>query len=275
MLQVAISSRAAMAALEQGLARRFREHQELFAATALLQGQVFAPLHDLMSKDDRYLVGVRGLRGLAEHLARRRPAVLPAPRRVRRLTPAGSVRLGPPYIPWTWTAPNSPGVQQASTDEGAGTFQLGVSGGGGSAAAAAGLAVQFQPAADSPLTVFTPPYQYNYNWLDSSALYTAHSSGFLGLMVQSFDLSGQDERTEVDQRVPLWSDGTGWYETHSDNQQGTNLDQRATFAASASRIYLLWVWGQCACDDHSANLLGSSYAQANLVVSLPFVEVGS
>ena len=89
---------------------------------------------------------------------------------------------------------------------------------GGSAWGGGGVAAQLQPLAVNELLRFSAFVRYSYDWADSSSWgYTAHSDGYLGVFVTSFQLDGTGEHVELDQRSHMWSDGTGWWENHSDS----------------------------------------------------------
>ena len=271
--------KGSMAQVEHELTRQFLERQKISEQTNTHLEGVLGPLHDLLSKGKGFASGVQGLRETAERLSTMQMGFRDGSTLIPRINPAVSpndITLGPPYLTWTWTMSGSPGTQNVSADANAGTFYIGVSGGGGSAAAAAGLAVQFNPVVDNPTCLFTPEFYFQGSWLDSSTVYTAHNDCFIGMLIQAFDLNGNHLGTVFNQTTPIWSDGTSGFEPpHSGNPSGVNLNQRASFSASSSQIYLLWFWAQCSCDDHSANLLGSSFAQATLNVTLSGAVVGS
>jgi len=143
-------------------------------------------------------------------------------------------------------------------------------GDGGSAWASAGVCKFFSPAGrDSTYVRVGLWAPYEYDWRDDSNLFTAHTRGFIGIYVTSWDSSGGDFRVEVDRREPLWNDGTSWYEDHADSGSG-NYPSDTYFMAWSSRVYAVWAWGGTSADAHSGSL-AYSYAWGTLSVSVPFM----
>lgn len=141
---------------------------------------------------------------------------------------------------------------------------------GGDAWASAGVGKWFIPVGrDSTyvrIGLFAP---YQYSWWDTSSIATAHTDGFLGVLVQSWDLAGNNFQTDIDRRIPLWSDGSSWYENHNDDGAG-NYPSDTYFWAYSSRQYAVWAWCGVSCDGESGSIV---YSQAfdTLSVSLAFL----
>jgi hypothetical protein len=126
--------------------------------------------------------------------------------------------------------------------------------------AAAGVGIYFRPVAEDSFVRFSPLIKYTYSWRDrSQGGFTAHTSGSLAIRVVSFDLRGGDMRIEQDPRYPIWNDGTGWWDTHSDTNQDWPYfpNQQVYFQATSSRQYIMWVWGYTYADDHGDDFAGS------------------
>lgn len=240
------------------------------------------PLYELLQKGPafqktvesgkKYLSGLR-LGPVAVSHAPKTPTFIPRPHQTLEF-------LFPPYYDsWTWKASGSPGSQDAAADPADGTLSVGVSGGGGSADAGAALVIAFQPSFFmNPAVRISPLVQYSYNWLDFSFNgYTAHNDGYLRLSVESTDLRGGDLRQEQQRELQLWTDGTGWTESHGSNGDGTQVSGTlfpadSTFFATASdqRRYLITISCETSCDE-SSGFWGGSLAIAKLAVRVPFV----
>jgi len=141
---------------------------------------------------------------------------------------------------------------------------------GGLGWASAGLGKVFQPAGRDATYVRIGLYApYDYNWWDDSNIETAHTDGFIGVLVQSWDLSGNNFQTDMDRRIPLWSDGTSWTESHSDSSDGY-YPSDTYFWAWSSRIYVVWAWCGASCDGSSGSIFYST-AFDTLSISMPFM----
>lgn len=217
----------------------------------------------------KYLSGL-SLPGVTLPRAPRTPAPFPHPT-LKFIFP-------PYYDAWTWKATGSPGSQDAAADP-AGTLSVGASGGGGSADAVAALVIAFRPKFSmNPTVRFSPMIQYSYDWLDFSFNgYTAHNDGYVRFVIESTDLRGGDLRREQQRDVQLWTDGTGWVETHGSNGDGTEVtgtlfpaDSTFFVTASDARRYLITISCETSCDD-SNGFWGGSLAEAKLAVRVPFL----
>jgi len=143
-------------------------------------------------------------------------------------------------------------------------------GNGGSAWASAGLGKWFRPIGTDSTWVRIGLYApYVFDWRTDSNWFAAHTSAFLGIYVQSFDSNGGDPQDEVNRTIPLWSDGTGWLEDHSDSGDGY-YPSDTYFLARSSRWYAIWAWAHTQGDAHSGSL-AYSYSWGTLSVSLPFM----
>ena len=131
---------------------------------------------------------------------------------------------------------------------------------------AAGIGSWFKPKSKSTYVRVAPFTPYEYRWKDDSSLQVAHNSGAISVMVQRFISPGNFE-TILDSRKPLWSDGTGWYETHQDEQSGYFVDSNY-FWASSDDWYLVWVWCNSSIDFATKTTFGSSKADNDLRASL-------
>jgi hypothetical protein len=128
-----------------------------------------------------------------------------------------------------------------------------------SAYGASGVGVWFQPVADNTYVRVAPYSQGSCKWDDNSNMWAAHNNAFIGVLVESFDLRGQDHYVEVDRRIQLWSDGTGWLEEHGFNNSFEVWFPADTFfQANADRWYRIWSWAKAWCDaEGSSGFLGS------------------
>lgn len=196
------------------------------------------------------------------------PAVQP------RISPGSILSfLVPPYWNiWTnLTSPDSGGDASSIT----GNFGSDAVGDGSWNTGYGGVAGAYFPVSDSPVGHFRPFIRYSYNWLDSSALYTAHSDGYIHAAVYDFNPSGNiSQWPPMEQTVTIWQDGTGWYEQHSDSGDSVwagVID--VPFPLTPGHAYALWVWTEAHADDNGASAIAFSFAQANIQALCPFMVV--
>jgi hypothetical protein len=134
---------------------------------------------------------------------------------------------------------------------------------------AAGVGSWFKPKSKSTYVRVAPYLPYNYRWKDDSSLQVAHNSGAISVLIQRFISPGKFE-TVLDNRNQLWSDGTGWYETHDDDQSGIFVNSNYFFASS-DEWYLVWIWCNSAIDFATKTTFGSSRANNNMVAGLKWL----
>jgi hypothetical protein len=266
-----------IALLEQRIVKRFELHKAHFAKAAAQQKRVLAPLMKVI-KDDRR--AAEAARAYAKVAPPKRRAKRPMPLGLPRVAPqvrGGSVLTiaAPPYsVDWgsgsgsTSNSTTSGGGFGGKTDGSFGASTIIFS--GGSAWGGGGVAAQIQPIADNELMRFSAFVTYGYSWDDSSSWGdTAHSDGYLGVFITSFQLDGSGGRVEVDQRSHLWSDGTGWWEEHSDSGDGLiwpNSQVEVFLPVTSSRIFLFWIWAL-----QSGDAGSDSTEIANLDGAVPFM----
>ena len=181
--------------------------------------------------------------------------------------------LTPPFWNiWTsFSAPHSSGNANSNV----GTFGSSAVGFGSSNTGYGGIAGLYLPISDSPAAHFRPFIRYNYSWLDSSALYTAHSDGYLHAAVYDFNSSGNiSQWPPMEQTSTLWQDGTGWYDQHSDSGDDVwpgVID--VLFPLIPGHSYALWVWTEVHADDNGASAIAFSFAQASVEATCAFMVV--
>jgi hypothetical protein len=189
----------------------------------------------------------------------------------------------PPYADqWTDMEGGSPTPHQqqetwASKGDGKFGFLHTIGKEGGSAYSAAAVWVEFVPRRSSgqlQVRAYTP---YSFVWHDKSYVATAHNDGSFGVYVLSWDTNGNDRAVEQDYSYSIWSDGTGWYDDHSDSGGGYAFQyghEAPYFDARSNRIYRAGIWCFGSCDAHGADVLSASYAQAKIEASVPYVVIG-
>ena len=111
--------------------------------------------------------------------------------------------------------------------------------------------------------------------------YTAHNDAGFGIFVLSWDMQGNDMRSEQDYRYSIWSDGTAWGEEHH-NPSWDAFDygnaflygnEAPYFEAQPNRIYraCVWCFGSC---DAGSGFFGNAIAATDINATAGFVVVG-
>ncbi|RZU35619.1 hypothetical protein [Edaphobacter modestus] len=191
--------------------------------------------------------------------------------------------LGPPYMD-KWTSVRADAATSnafANHQDGSFGFVQGTS--GGWVTSAAGIWVQFAPKPPLPRLIQLRAYcPYQYQWNNASSQgYTAHTKGGFGLNVFSFDSQGHNPTEVQKPKYPIWNDGTGWFEDHS-NPNFDDFDEDCAFQFSnmapyfqafPNRLYTacFWCFGS---NDAGSGLFGNAISASDIFAKLGFVVVG-
>jgi hypothetical protein len=262
------AERAPIADLRERMARRFERRRERFIDMSRRFEAMQAPLFAPLAKDAGVAKQVRELREKLKRAGRPPLSVERYPGEVEPGIRSGSILTikVPPYdVPFTDKIGSPADV---AADVGAGTFSVGVSGGGGNTSALAGVGVWFRSLTDNVNTRVAALTDYSFNWFDiSSGGYVAHNNGSINIWVW-----GDSEQNWVSRQTetPSWSDGTGWYEEHSDADDG-RVSNQSFFPARPNAWYLAVMWASSSVHDNDGGLFGFSWAQADLAASVPIV----
>jgi len=191
--------------------------------------------------------------------------------------------FGPPYTD-QWTSQSTSGnaeVQSLSANKETGDLGFFMGAADGSAWAGAGIWVQFVPTANTKAQVRAfVPYSYQYD-LDSQVGYTAHNDGGFGVFVLSWDMDGTNRFNDLDYRYTAWSDGTGWWDHHSnpsfpdhDFGYAYQYGQEAPyFDVWTNRVYMACLWG-FGSSDAGGGFFGNAVSASDLNASVRFVVIG-
>ncbi len=270
-----------MAELEKVLDRRFRENHEqrvtLARAHAPLRDKLLAPLR----KDSDWQKSIRNLRTVQKSFQSRRaqpPKVAKKKERVF-LGSIGGTRVPPFDYPWTWSATSGSPVAVTSADVNSGQMSVDVAtneNNGSSVSARAALGIFFSSPTEclSHFKFWANP-ALSFNWWDICAFDSAHSDGFIGLYAGSYDWSGAQTGTPVDQMITLWSDDS-WWSGASNQGSNSGYSLSGDFEVDADHYYALWVW--CGVNDSAAGwgTFSGSGSGSSLALTVPSIswEVG-
>jgi hypothetical protein len=236
-----------MGALEERLAAEFTERTHINAEIAEQSRnaarRILTPTNE--DPDDT----VAGLRQIAAKL---RDRELREPHRadVKDGVYVGSIGavVKPPFdYQWTWNAVDgNPADNTETANRSSGkmslVFDTDDSDNSSSISGRAAVGIYFYPPAENgTLQVWSSP-AYTDQWYDICSFDSAHTDGWIGLYVASYDLTGAPTGALVNQQISLWSDSSWW-------SGGTGQGSNSGFGLYAPPIqvdqdhqYVIWVW---------------------------------
>jgi hypothetical protein len=102
------------------------------------------------------------------------------------------------------------------------------------------------------------------------------------VLVWSAPLGGGASRTDLDHEYWTWSDGTSWYEDHTNPSfSGHDFDtalqfgrEAPYFSIEAGRIYGAWIWCFAGGDAHGADIASAGFAQALIDATAKLIVIG-
>jgi hypothetical protein len=129
----------------------------------------------------------------------------------------------------------------------------------------AGLAVTFVPPS-SAIAIVSGNMTYSYDLdLQSSNFGATHTTGVMCIRVFSTDLSGGDERLEVNRNeTQLWKEGTVFTNGLSGGRDRLNDIFNTTFAVVPRRRYIIWFFSNIFCDATPGLNFAHAWFRANL-----------
>ena len=272
------TARDGIANLNAQLRTRYRQELVIRQRAERESANALAPLITIVQQDKTAAQALLRRRRLLDSRPKPKPAYPKVLKNIESHLRAGSILnvVTAPYD-YAW-GDHSPDNQQTWGTWGADSTRAEFSTtdyvhSGGSAWASAGIGTYFVPAGTRGSTyvrvgLYAP---YNYDWSDDSSFETAHTDGFMGIFVQSWDLNGGDPQIEIDRRISLWSDGSDWTNSHSDSGSGYYPSDTYFFAWS-SRQYAIWAWCNTS-GDGSSGSIAYSYASGQISVSMPFMVI--
>jgi hypothetical protein len=261
------------------LRRQYKERREI----AESMNKIYAPLAEIVSKDPHALKEQRKLR---EMLAQRGKQKLTAPRvqTAHPMMASGSIvtLATPPYdFAWQWVDPNNTGRADAGADKFSGGFGGDATSYGGPdpsgyGQGGAGVGIAFHPIAAGEFLNVSYQLSYNVSWYENSNVDTAHTSGSSNLWIYQFDLGWNFQQVCAQSSVPIWSDGTSWFETHNGGTSVSESNTPSFFGLgtflSSNHNYILWFFANWEADGAGdPNGPVNSQAQCAINASLPFV----
>jgi|GEM_PF-6373903 len=266
--------------IEHRFSEQLRERYKERRAIAESLKKICAPLAEIVGKDKHAVEEQRKLRARLSQGITQKPAppkITPA----KSMIKSGSILtlVAPPYdYQWQWVDPNNTGRADASADRFSGSF-------GGDAwsdegpapsgygQAAAGFGIGFHPMTEVFLSI---QYQlmYNAHWYENSNIDTAHTSGSSEILIYQYDLGWNFQQVFANTSSQIWSDGTGWFETHIGGTNVTESFNPPFFEMffSPNNNYVLWFIGRWEADGAGdPNGPINSQARCWLQGNLPFV----
>jgi hypothetical protein len=268
--------------LEAELKAGAKLRRERWALVSRHSEPILKSFHNIIAADKRAVKAAQALKNLKppkrqKPLRQAAPKIAPLTRAIR----SGSILtfVSTPYGD-SWTAGSGPsgdsttfGTGEADANTGFFGPECVVGGSGGSEWGGAGVALWFQPVADHTLVRFSPWAQCVGIWDDQSwGWATAHTNGKIAILIESWDLNGQNYTIDVNRQLQQWSDGIGsWSDEHGYYQPNSiNFPADTFFLADASRWYRVWTWAEVWCDGSGSGGFWGSTAFGNFACNLVF-----
>jgi hypothetical protein len=268
--------------LEAELKAEAKVRRQQWALVSRHSEPILKSFHNIIAADKRAVKAAQALKNLKPAKPQKpprqaAPKIAPVTRAIR----SGSILTikGAPYDD-IWQAGS--GSTSDSTNYGSGEASndgqfiasCQVRDNGGSEWGGAGVAVFFRPVSDSTLVEIAPFAVCWGTWDDRSwGWATAHTNCQIGLLIESWDLNGQNHQKDVDQRLTAWGDGIGsWSDEHGYYRLSPSLFPPITYLmAESSRWYKLWFWANVWCDGSgSVNDFWGSTAYGNAACNLVY-----
>ncbi len=260
-------AKQAAAELNRHVQEQFEHRKANFAHINELLRRQREPFLDLMKANNRPAVNLK--EGLSQLLTKPRERPTLEKIEPRMVTGSGFWLKTPPF---DHQGQNASGNARANPNGLDGTYSLEINTNaiGGSSSAWAGLAIDFFATEDNPFQRVAALVDYDYAWIDGSDLETAHNDAATNIWIWGFT-----EKRWVWQQnglSPSWSDGTSWFEVHTNEDSGRETLE-VFFPAFGKNWYQVWVWSWGSCDDAFA-VLASSVASQWQRMRVPFVVFG-
>jgi hypothetical protein len=227
------------------------------------------------------------LRRIADSARRQRDEVDPAktglsaPSRDTRILRGtiGLARSAPYDWDWKWKEVlGAPGLaQEPRSDKSSGwmsmdTLNTGAEGAQPTVSIATAVGNFFQPSAENTIVRLRSFPAISYSWGTFCALGWANAKGWIGLVVQEYNIgSNLLNRTLIQQQQMLWDNqsrvsGTGWI-----NGSNTGYPLFAEFEVDRSHWYALWVWSGVFVNGSGSGFLNAGYARSIMTVHVPSI----
>jgi hypothetical protein len=269
-----------MRTLEKRLTAEFNERTRLKGKIAEHMSKYRAPLIEAISSNKGAANAVRGLRQIAAN-ARGHKLQRPSHGEVKERVYTGSFGavVTPPFdYRWTWSAVNgSPSdnseVAKNNTGEMSIVMDTDLGGNSSSISGRVAVGIYFYPPAEcaSLLQVWSTP-AFTDQWYDICAWDSCSADGWIGLYIESYDLTGAPTGAIIDQQVSLWSDSSWW---SGDSGGGSN----SGFGLYASPVqvdqdhqYIIWVWAGCDASADGWHTFSGSGAGNQLNIKVPSIR---
>jgi hypothetical protein len=270
-------ARRATAAKQKEQSTTFRRQEALRMAHARTMARVHAPMLKAFGKDAETVRAVSALKSLARQTRRQRLARPVVPVQKPRIVADLGATVVPPYDfqEVIFTTTGSP-LDTLIVDKSTGSILTDVftdEAQPSSAIFTAGVGIFFHPPTDCPGTLsLSVPLSFTYRWMTLCAWANAHSDGWVGLTVESFDLAGFPTGAVVDQQLSQWWDDSWWAGAGTFTGSHSAFPLAAQCAVDNQHFYHVWVrFGGTVAAAGWSYRFGGSGAESSIVGSVPSI----
>jgi hypothetical protein len=239
-------ARRTAAERQKEFATEFKRQDAVRVKHAAAMNNAHALLLETARRDKRTALGVRDLRDLSDTMRRRTmlaPKVVPhSPRIVADL---GATVVAPyDFEAVLFSSTGSPAnASSAHRISGQITSSIGANFNNASSASdAAAVGIFFHPPTDCPGTLrISSSVAFTFDWDTAGALASAHSDGWIGMLVERFNLDGFPSGVVIDQRMVLWSDDSWWTGAGFFDGSNSGFPLFAQFPVDNQHFFHIWV----------------------------------
>lgn len=189
----------------------------------------------------------------------------------------GATRVPPFDYQWSWeSTTNSPSVSKsANRTNGQMSYNMWDNlDNSSSGSARTAIGIYFRPPTRNGLLIANSVPAYSATWGTWCVLADAHTDGWIGLFVGSYNVSDNSYAgTIIDQKNSLFSDDSWWSGIGWRESTNSGYPLSAMFPVDNAHWYAIWVWsgGRIAADGWGGTFQGSG-AHSGIVTNIPYMS---
>lgn len=260
---------------ERALEELFKKQVSQKEMVRTLEPHMRKPLLTLIDQDPEARSKLQELREISQKQRFPQLRAPKAPREYQRTsaTPTGMTRVPPFDNQWTWSHSKGECEVQVTADKEQGdtslllstlNFQEGIAQG------VVGVGVQFSPIVTGNVHIWANP-SFSFEWAIHCLCSHAGTMGWIGLHVDSYDMSGSFAGSPVNQHIHLWRE-KGWIVCERDFGSTTGYPLSADLFVDTDHNYIFWVQAGGFIEADGSGPAGSmSNSLASMSITVPSI----